>query len=242
MTYHSHYLTLSTPQAKSLTKGSSVRIPHKNLTNGKHLVYLTQTQVKKLAKAYQSGKGSELKMSQAQLKWHHKKGGSILSDVWGAAKKLYEHPSSQAFVKKVKAEGKKALGKLLREGSEYVGNKIHPKVGTNFVRPLAHKLLKTVGLGVKKVPKPMKGSGFFDDVGNFFTHDIPQTFTHTIPNYLSTPSNALSAASTAASFIPVIGEAAGPALALASLGARLAGKGVGRKRKVTKKKGGSFRF
>jgi len=232
-------MKISHAQAKTLSKGGSIRVAHKHLASGNDLVYLTQSQMKKLAKHYTMGKGAELKFSQAQLKHHWKKGGSVLSQVWDTAKKIYAHPTTQQFVKTVTQAGKKVVGKLLREGAEHLGNKLAPKFGTSTVRPLAHKALKHFGLGVKKKAAPVKqGKGFFDDVGNFFTHSVPDTFTHTIPNYLSTPSNALGAASTVSSFIPVAGEIISPALGAASLAAKIAGHGLKRRKKSTR--GGSF--
>ena len=72
--YHPHDLTLSTGQMKSLGKGEKVRLKPAQL-QGDMTVLLTKTQIGRIMKAIEGGKGMELRLSQAQLKENSKRVG-----------------------------------------------------------------------------------------------------------------------------------------------------------------------
>jgi hypothetical protein len=74
--YIPHGLTLSNAQIQKLRKGDTIRITHKNL-NGAHQIHLTNAQIKKIQHAYAAGKGVDLKMSAAQLKYNLKNGSGL---------------------------------------------------------------------------------------------------------------------------------------------------------------------
>ena len=83
--YHRHGITLSEPQIKVLARGGKVRLSKEDL-KGDHELDFTKTQMKRMKKAHENGKGSMIQFSAAQLR-HHKKGGNILSEILNAAKK-----------------------------------------------------------------------------------------------------------------------------------------------------------
>lgn len=163
--YYTHGLQLSVPQIKSLASGKTVRLKNSNLV-GPHQVHLTITQLKKLKKAHEAGKGSDLKLSSAQLSYHRKKGSSIFDDLFSG----------------LKSAGKFAYNKILKPvGSKVLEDIIVPRA-TAKASDIASSFLTKQGLGAKKPRKPrakkvatalplttdIHGEGFWDDVADGF--------------------------------------------------------------------------
>ena len=67
-------------QAVQSRKSVSVRLSHGDL-NGEHVLALTQAQVNKMAKAYQSGTGTIIKMSKTQLDYNAKVEGGFIGAI-----------------------------------------------------------------------------------------------------------------------------------------------------------------
>ena len=62
----------------------SIRLGHEDL-NGEDILALTKSQVNKLSKAYESGKGTTIKMSKSQLTYNMKVEGGFLGLLAGLA-------------------------------------------------------------------------------------------------------------------------------------------------------------
>lgn len=161
MVYHKHGLTLSPLQIKSLASGKTVRLKHSNLV-GPHQVHLTLTQLKKLKKAHEAKKGSDLKLSSAQLAHHRRVGGSIFDDIWSG----------------LKSAGEFAYNKILKPvGTKVLEDVIVPRASAK-ASDIASSFLTKQGLGVKKPRKArakkvatalplttdINGGNVFDDI------------------------------------------------------------------------------
>jgi hypothetical protein len=199
-------LNLTNDHILRLKKGMGVKVVAGMIGRG-HSMWVTKTHHNRLMKVH--GKKQTfmtLKMSHAHLKHMAKHGGSI----WSLLSTL------------LKGAGKYALKKFGPAAVDYLSNKVKGRIS---------------GLGVRKRPArrgKKRGGNIFDSLKNGF-ESVGNAIKDEAVSTFSKPSSALGAIGTAASFIPGIGEIAGPALGAAALGARLTGNGV-RKRRV----GGSF--
>lgn len=146
--YHQTTLDLSPSQLKKLKAGDKVRLRKEQLS-GSHPVFLTTTQMKKVAKAKTERKGLDLSLSGSQLKHHAQHGGSIWGDIWGGIKSV-ANPVFESVIKPIATDialpaAKQILTGLAKKGMDKL----------------------TGGQGVKKrgrKPKVTQGEGFFDDL------------------------------------------------------------------------------
>lgn len=74
--YQLYGLLLSPGQLKSLGKGKTIRVPHKNL-EGPNRLHLTQRQVDRIKKRKRDKSGMNLSLSDTQIKHDIKHGGSL---------------------------------------------------------------------------------------------------------------------------------------------------------------------
>ena len=121
--YHLMYVPVSGDQFRRLVHQETVRLSKDAVAsigdsdNGLPIL-LTNTQIKKLSKAKESGKGSSLKLSHAQIRAsaNHTEGGSIFSD---ALKKV-----GAFFKDKVLPVAKKGVANLLEDHGENAINTV----------------------------------------------------------------------------------------------------------------------
>lgn len=103
----------------------SIRLGHEDL-NGEDVLALTNSQVNKLAKAYESGKGVTIKMSKSQLKHNMKVEGGFLGILAGLAARALPMLAKTVLP----AIGIGALSGLASSGAQkVVGNGLFLKKG-----------------------------------------------------------------------------------------------------------------
>ncbi len=134
----------------------SIRLSHEDL-NGEEVLALTKSQVNKLAKAYESGKGTTIKMSKSQLSHNMKVEGGFLAALAGLAARAL--PFLATAAKSVlPALGIGALSGLASSGvQKVVGNGLYLKKGGCVCQ------IETDGKGLYL--GPATGSGL-ESVGN----------------------------------------------------------------------------
>jgi len=122
--YHLTYVPVSGDQFRRLVHQETVRLSKEavasigdSASSGLPIL-LTNTQIKKLSKAKEGGKGSSLKLSQAQIRAsaNHTEGGSIFTD---ALKKV-----GAFFKDKVLPVAKKGVANLLEDHGENAINTV----------------------------------------------------------------------------------------------------------------------
>lgn len=150
--YHQTSLDLSPSQLKKLKAGDKVRLKPTQLS-GSHPVFLTTTQMKKVAKAKTEGKGMDLSLSGSQLKHHAMHGGSI----WGDIGSFFKDAGSKVF------------NDVIKPIATDVGLPLAKTLLTGLAQKGADKVTaKLAGSGVPKKrgrkPKMTQGEGFFDDL------------------------------------------------------------------------------
>lgn len=196
---HGANVKLSKAQMMKLAKGEKVRLSVAGLSGNNH-VMLTKTQHNKLEKCRREHKGMDLILSKTALS-----GSGFMDSIKNASNWVYNNalkPAGQMVFNQVLKDPKGSFDMAKKLLGALTGGKVNNKEAMQFHNHMTR----------------LHGGSFFGDIGDFFTKTIPQTF--------SSPSGALGALGTAASFIPVVGEVLGPALAVSSIGAKLAGHGV----------------
>ena len=126
----------------------SIRLGHEDL-NGEDILALTKSQVNKLTKAYESGRGSTIKMSSTQLKHNLKVEGGFLGMLAGLAARFLPMIASKVLP----ALGIGALSGLASSGvQKAMGNGLYLKKGGCVCQ------IETDGKGLYL--GPASGSGF----------------------------------------------------------------------------------
>ena len=126
----------------------SIRLGHEDL-NGEDILALTKSQVNKLTKAYESGRGSTIKMSSTQLKHNLKVEGGFLGMLAGLAARFLPMIASKVLP----ALGIGALSGLASSGvQKAMGNGLYLKKGGCVCQ------IETDGEGLYL--GPASGSGF----------------------------------------------------------------------------------
>jgi len=233
-----------TQQAKvraAMNKGASVKLRFSAASIGgkgpnvKHLA-CTPTQAKKLQNKKAKGLGCELTFSAKSLKATAKHGSGLGSWLVKAIRALGAkgvRGAAKFAGNKLKQKYPGWAGDIASAGLDQMGDYIGKKVqGGKMIR-------KRIGLAV---PKNKMQSAVYD-VNNSRHQDLVEGgsaftdfFTKTIPRTFSKPSSALGVLGSMASFIPVVGSVAGPALGAASTIAKMTGNGVKKRKKAVKRK------
>ena len=162
--YHSHSVHLSEPQKKVLASGGTVKLSHVNLV-GDHLLHFTSAQMKKMKKAHEAGKGTNMRFSVSQLKHHKKTGGNILHDILNGAKKLLLEHGPGLAKKAISLGVNKIAENLNKGGKKTFGAEEILKNGLNhLLDEFVKKVAKKHGSDVSKHVEAKLGSGFFDSI------------------------------------------------------------------------------
>jgi hypothetical protein len=125
MVYHSHGVTLSAAQVRSLSTGNAIRLKHAHLT-GTTQLHLTQQQLNRLARAAGLHKGMTLRLSQAQLAYHRKNGSGLFDTIRAQGARLIKDHAADAISYLGQKGGQYAADKISQlgqRGGEYVANR-----------------------------------------------------------------------------------------------------------------------
>ena len=144
MSYHKVHLNLDKPKMVKLAQGAQIRLEPRHMTNGKHEVHLTKTQIGHLSKAKSERKGAMIRMSNAQLR-HNKLRGS------GAFSNLLKSAGS-AIIKSglVQKGANYALGKA----ADFAKSK---GINADVVDTLHGLASKGVNAGINKIDQHLSG-------------------------------------------------------------------------------------
>lgn len=147
--YHKHSVHLSENQLRKLARGQTIRLKHEHL-HGNHVLYLTEAQIKKLAKAHKNNKGAQLHLSHEQLKEHSIRGGSVFDSLRSFARKFGEiaAPVAQAALPIAQEILQPVIGRVKENAKRKVAEK-------------ADELLSSYGMGVKQ---GKKGDGALSEI------------------------------------------------------------------------------
>ncbi len=147
MVYHKYGLKLSMPQIRKLANGDTIRI-NPNHHGGTQIAHLTKTQLKKLAKALAAKKGTNLKLSVAQLN-HHRKIGKSGGNIFGSIGNFF----------------KGAYEKVVKPAAKWVAD--HPEQALDYARK-GLKLVTGIGISenaigecAKCMKKRKRGTGVY---------------------------------------------------------------------------------
>ncbi len=152
--YQSHGLNLSKNQAKKLISGESIKLPANKLV-GPHSILLTKSQLNKVNKAIQSGKGCTIKLSKSQLNKNIRAGSGFLDVLKGIGKSVAPVAldfASEFLKNKIAGSGVKQhrcprCGEGFMDVLKSVGKSVAP-VAIDFASDLLKK--KISGNGIRK--------------------------------------------------------------------------------------------